>query len=70
MATNGISDIFTTVSVPKPEYENLVRDSEKIETLKRLIKSSKYVTTGEVMAILEIEESDKEESEETNNESV
>ena len=53
--TNGLSDVFSTVSVPKPEYEDLVRDSEKLEIIKRKVKANKYVGMEELKEILDIE---------------
>lgn len=31
MGLNGVTDIVSTVMVPKPEYENLVRDAERLQ---------------------------------------
>lgn len=64
MATNGITDVFTTVSVPKPEYEELVRESEQNGIVRSLLKKNKYVSTEDLKVILDVEESQKKEGEE------
>lgn len=55
---NGITDIVVTVSVPKPEYEELVRDSEQLSTVKKLLVNGKYVSTEDLKIILDIERDD------------
>ena len=62
--TNGLSDIFSTVSVPKPEYEDLIRDSERLEIIKRKVKANKDVGTEELKEILDIKNDDESEDEE------
>lgn len=59
----GITDVFTTVTVPKPEYEELVRDSETLDIIKTLMKKNDYVSTGDLKIILGIEESEGKKSE-------
>lgn len=51
----GITDVFTTVTVPKLEYEELVRDSEKLGVIEALLQKNNYITTGDLQAILGIE---------------
>lgn len=63
MAVNGLSDVFQTVTVPKPEYEKLVRDSEKLGAIERLLRKNKYVAAGDLESILDIEESEENNSE-------
>ena len=58
MALNGLSDVFTTVTIPKTEYEERVRDSERIAIVKNLLKKDKYGLTGDLKVILNIEESE------------
>lgn len=58
MALNGLSDVLATVTIPKPEYEELVRDSERIAIVKNLLKKDKYGLTGDLKVILNIEESE------------
>lgn len=63
MAVNGLSDVFQTITVPKSEYENLVRDSEKLGTIERLLRKNKYVAAGDLESILDIEEREENNSE-------
>ena len=58
MALNGLSDVFTTVTIPKTEYEELVRDSERIAIVKNFLKKDRYGLTGDLKVILNIEESE------------
>lgn len=53
---NGLTDIVATVTVPKTEYENLVRESEKLYIIESYIKNSKYTTFDDVKAILGVGE--------------
>jgi len=57
---NGITDVIATVSVPKSEYEELVRDSEQLAIVKNVIANSKYVSTDDLKIILDIERGDDE----------
>lgn len=52
----GLSDICATVTVPKLEYEKLVRDSEKLEVLRKIRKAGSFITDIDLKAILDIEE--------------
>ena len=52
MATNGITDVFSTVSVPKPEYEELVRDSERLDIISAILEENKYISTSDLRCIL------------------
>lgn len=58
MASHGLSDVFTTVTIPKTEYEELVRDSERIAIVKNFLKKDRYGLTGDLKVILNIEESE------------
>lgn len=42
-----------TVAIPLKEYEELLRESERIECVKHYVYSSEYPNIGVVMAILE-----------------
>lgn len=53
---NGITDIVATVTVPKTEYEFLVRESERLAILENYVKNGKYTTFDDVKAILGISE--------------
>ena len=50
-----LSDV--TITIPRKEYESLVRDSERINIAKRLFKKQGFVSEVDMKAIFEIEES-------------
>lgn len=56
----GLTDLVATVTVPKTEYEMLVRESERLDILKNFIKKGKYITTDDIKAILGDEEREGE----------
>ena len=58
MALNGLSDVLATVTIPKTEYEELVRYSERLAIVKNLLKKDRYGLTGDLKVILNIEESE------------
>ena len=59
MANHGLTDIVSTVTISKSEYENLVRDSEKLGTLKRYITQNSYMLRADIEAILGVKEGEK-----------
>lgn len=63
MEVKCITNEVGTVSVPKSEYEALVRDSEKLDIIKTLMQKSNYVSTGDLKIILGIEESEEKKNE-------
>lgn len=68
MGSYGLTDIVATVTVPKSEYENLVRDSEKLRTLKEFIReSSNSLPLVFVKHLLGIDEGEINEKEVVNN---
>lgn len=48
------------VTITKNEYEQLIRDNEKVTILTQIVKCSEYVTPKEIKAILGIAESEGE----------
>lgn len=52
MAVNGITDIVTTVTVPKSEYEALLRESETLSIVKVLYETKKYIDADDMRNIL------------------
>lgn len=60
MALNGITDTFTTVSVPKSEYEELVRDSETLQIVRDYVGKVQYINDATLKILLDIEEKSKE----------
>lgn len=54
MAETIITEHFSTVNVPKNEYEDLVRDSEILSTIERYVQESTYVSTETLKIILGI----------------
>lgn len=59
MALNGFSDLAATLTMSKSEYENLVRDSEKLKCLRRYLNESKYPTYDDIGAILDFKKQEK-----------
>ena len=55
MGMNGITDIVVTVQVPKPEYEELVRESNTLRIIENYIQEAKYPSIETVKCILGIE---------------
>ena len=44
------------VEVPKIEYAELIRESEQLAAIKRLVEKNGYIGTSDIIAILGIEE--------------
>ncbi len=53
-----------TVEITNAEFACLIRDSERVAALKRLIKSVEYVNVNDIKAILDYKEPDNEKSNE------
>lgn len=47
---------ITTVVISTEEYKTLVRDSERLEIIKRKVKANKYISVEELKDILNIKE--------------
>jgi hypothetical protein len=62
MANYNLTDLVSTVSISKNEYEELVRNSLRLEIVKGYVEKSNYVSTNDIKFLLGIEE--KEEGEE------
>lgn len=60
MANNGLSDLVATITLPKSEYEDLVRESNTLRILENYINSTKYVDKEVLQTILGIESEDIE----------
>ncbi|MBQ8279524.1 MAG: hypothetical protein IJZ23_06755 [Roseburia sp.] len=56
----GITDVLATVTVPKSEYEELIRKSEQNDIIKSLLRKNKYVSIEDLKVILDMEESEEE----------
>jgi hypothetical protein len=54
------------ITIPLDEYRALVRVSEKIDIVERMVNKGGYVSTGDIMTVLGIKEKIKE----NNNEAV
>lgn len=52
------------VEVPRPEYEKLVRESERNDIIRSLVHKNKYISTEDLKTILDVEESQEKEGEE------
>jgi len=57
----SITDAFAVVTVTNREYEKLIRESEQLATVKKLLEKNDYVSTGELKTILDIKEKEKKE---------
>lgn len=53
------------VTITLEEYTALIRQAEKIGAVERLIRKTNYVSCGDIKAILDIEETEKENDNET-----
>lgn len=60
----GLTDGFATVTVPKPEYKSLVKDSEQLAVIRRMVSRGKYFCQEDLKAILDIDEPQEKEGEE------
>ena len=47
----------TTITIQKKEFESLIRDSERINIAKRLLKKQGFVSEIDMKALFDIEES-------------
>lgn len=45
-----------TVEISVAEYHKLLKVAERVECLRRMVAASEYVSTGEIMAVLDIHE--------------
>ena len=50
-----------TITILKKDFESLIRDSERINIAKRLLKKQCFVSEIELKALFDIEESEGEE---------
>ena len=55
MANHGLTDFAATVTLPKSEYEELIRDSEVLNTARRFVTTN-YATVRDIKSILGVEE--------------
>ena len=44
------------ISITKKNYEDLIRDSERVDVLKRIVKKSNFISMKELKAVLGIED--------------
>lgn len=44
------------VSIQKSKYEELLRDSERVSVLKRIVRKKKYISLSEIRMILDMED--------------
>lgn len=56
MAVNSLSDLATTFSISKNEYENLIRESKTLEIISEYIKHTKEIDREVLVRILGIRE--------------
>lgn len=46
------------ITIPLALYNEIIKDSEKLNVLKRMVKKDRYITNNELREILDIEESE------------
>ena len=56
----NIKDVFVTVEVPKIEYEELIRESEQLKAVKRMLQKDSYVSTDDLRAIVNVSKEKEE----------
>lgn len=56
----NIKDVFVTVEVPKIEYEELIRESEQLKTVKRMLQKDSYVSTDDLRTIVNVSKEKEE----------
>ena len=54
---------FLTVHIPKDEYEELVRESEKLSIIKAMLEANNYIPSSDFKAIVGIKEKDGDSNE-------
>lgn len=54
-----MASLFT--EIPKCEYEKLIRESEQLTIVKKLLEKNDYVSSGDLRTILDIKEKEKKE---------
>ena len=59
MANYGLTDLVATVTLPKSEYEELIRDSERVQVIERYMNGNKYASATDIAAILGIEKGEE-----------
>ena len=48
--------LLTTIEIPKEEYNQLIRDSEKLAIVERMLVKERYISASDMRVILGIEE--------------
>ena len=54
---------MVTIEVLAAEYFALLRIAERVECLERMLATSDFVSTGDMMAVLDIKKPEKEQGE-------
>lgn len=52
--------LLSTIEIPKEEYNQLIRESEKLAIIERMLAKEQYVSASDMRMILGIEEEQKE----------
>ena len=55
-------DICPQVTINKCEYEKLVRESEKMNIIRKNLTENQYFSTGDLMIIAGVEKEDRKEN--------
>lgn len=59
--------LLTTIEIPKEEYNQLIRESEKLAIIKRMLAKEQYVSASDMRMILGIEEEGEKKDGESEN---
>lgn len=55
-----LTDAVTTLVITATKYEKLIRESEQLATVKKLLEKNDYVSIGDLKTFLDIKEKEKE----------
>lgn len=56
-----LTDAVATLEITATKYERLVRESEQLATVKKLLEKKEYVSSDDLKTILDIKEKEKKE---------
>ena len=59
--------LLTTIEIPKEEYNQLIRESEKLAIIERMLAKEQYVSASDMRMILGIEEEGEKKDGESEN---
>lgn len=56
--------LLSAINIPKEEYNQLIRESERLAMIKKIVEKDDYISTKELKVFLGIEEQEQKEGEE------